>query len=197
MSLHLAEYLRERGDARVNDWTTLNDNAKYFVDTKRAAFENWENKLDIRSAGIDQRMKMQDVARMVVLKVMFENRLDALVNPLKTEPIAKIGGPSPEGFGGSNISALIGCPEIVVPAGFTEVSYEPSFALNAAKTNYTSVLASELSRLPHPQPVSIAFWAGPGDEPALFKVASAYERATRHRAPPPAFGPVASGLYPR
>ena len=39
-------------------------------------------------------------------------------------------------------------------------------------------------------PVGISFWAGPGDEPLVLRVASACEAATRHRRPPPDFGPV-------
>jgi hypothetical protein len=36
----------------------------------------------------------------------------------------------------------------------------------------------------------MAFWAGPGDEVRVLKVASAYEAATHDRRPPLAFGPV-------
>jgi amidase len=39
-------------------------------------------------------------------------------------------------------------------------------------------------------PFSINFWAGPGEEPILVKAASAYEEVTKHRVPPPAFGPL-------
>jgi Asp-tRNA(Asn)/Glu-tRNA(Gln) amidotransferase A subunit family amidase len=39
-------------------------------------------------------------------------------------------------------------------------------------------------------PISMMIWAGPGEEPALIRVASAYEAATHHRKPPPAFGPL-------
>jgi amidase len=46
------------------------------------------------------------------------------------------------------------------------------------------------SRLPHPMPIGMMFWAGPGSDPAVIKAASAYESATHHRVPPPAFGPV-------
>jgi hypothetical protein len=42
-------------------------------------------------------------------------------------------------------------------------------------------------------PFNIAFWAGPGEEVVVLEVASAYEAATHHRAPPPAFGPVKGG----
>jgi amidase len=39
-------------------------------------------------------------------------------------------------------------------------------------------------------PVSLMFWAGPGYDSDVIKVASAYEAATHHRVPPPAFGPL-------
>jgi Asp-tRNA(Asn)/Glu-tRNA(Gln) amidotransferase A subunit family amidase len=41
-------------------------------------------------------------------------------------------------------------------------------------------------------PISMMFWAGPGSDSSVIKVASAYESATHHRVPPPAFGPLAS-----
>ena len=45
-------------------------------------------------------------------------------------------------------------------------------------------------KLRHPMPISITFFAGQGEEPALIKIGTAYESATHHRAPPPMFGPV-------
>jgi hypothetical protein len=79
-----------------------------------------------------------------------------------------------------------------VPAGYNQIVYEPRFALSPDRTNYVSVLPPETpqSTLPYPMPIAITFFAGQGDEPALLRAASAYEAATRHRMPPPAFGPV-------
>lgn len=84
-------------------------------------------------------------------------------------------------------------PRVVVPGGYNRIVYEPQFALNPDRTNYVSVLrpGTPQSLLPHPMPIAITFFAGPGDEPTLLKAASAYEAATKHRVPPPAFGPVA------
>ena len=48
------------------------------------------------------------------------------------------------------------------------------------------------SRLPHPMPISMMFWSAPGSDPAVIKAASAYEAATHHRVPPPAFGPLSA-----
>jgi Asp-tRNA(Asn)/Glu-tRNA(Gln) amidotransferase A subunit family amidase len=65
-------------------------------------------------------------------------------------------------------------------------------ALNDAKTDYVPVLAPgvQKTKLPHPMPISITFFAGQGEEPTLIKIGTAYESATHHRTPPPDFGPV-------
>lgn len=38
-----------RGDAGVNDWASLNANAKYCTATRVAAMKNWENEIDLAS----------------------------------------------------------------------------------------------------------------------------------------------------
>lgn len=195
-SFHLTQYLLRRGDAKVKDWASLNANAKYYVEARTAAMKNWENKLDIATLGNTQDMKTRDVMRMVVLKVMHQNNLDLLVNPTTTVPPAKIGNASQPQVnsrpaGRFPTSANLGIPEITVPAGFNTIIYEPEYALNAAKDNYNSVANNDRqSVLDQPLPVGISFWAGPGEEPMILKVAAAYESATKHRAPPSAFGPL-------
>jgi hypothetical protein len=64
--------------------------------------------------------------------------------------------------------------------------------LSENKKEYIYVTGDVESKLPHPMPISLMFWAGPGFDPDVIKVASAYESATHHRTPPPEFGPVAS-----
>jgi Asp-tRNA(Asn)/Glu-tRNA(Gln) amidotransferase A subunit family amidase len=195
-SFHIAHYLLRRGDERVTDWASLNANAKYGDESRRVAMKNWENTLDITSAVMTQQVKLRDVMRLVLMKVMRENRLDVLVNPTITLPPARIGHAGqptvknrPTGRFPS--SGILGIPEITVPAGFNTINFEPEFALNAAKDGYRSV-ANDTRRttLTSPLPVGISFWAGPGDESTLFTVASAYEAATKHRVPPPGFGAV-------
>jgi hypothetical protein len=72
------------------------------------------------------------------------------------------------------------------------VIYEPQYALNADRTDYVSVLPDDVpkTKLRHALPISLAFFAGQGDEPVLIKVGTAYESATHHRFAPPDFGPV-------
>jgi amidase len=180
----------------VKDWASLNANAKYYTESRTVAMKNWENKVDVKSAGITQRVKMREVMRMVINKVMQQNNLDVLVNPTTTVPPAKNGHASQPAInnrpaGRFPTSADLGIPEITVPAGFNTIIYEPAFQLNAKKDNYTSVANnSKPSTLQHPLPVGISFWAGPGEEPTVIKVASIYEQATKHRMAPAAFGPV-------
>ena len=82
-------------------------------------------------------------------------------------------------------SANLGIPEITVPAGFNTVIYEPQYALNAAKDNYVSTASEDRpSTLRSPLPVGISFWAGPGEEPMVLKVAAAMKAVDQAPAAP-------------
>ena len=197
-AFHIDQYLARRGDERVTDMAGLDANTKYFSAEAKAGSANWAVLDDVRSEGNTERMKMRAVMQLVLVKVMRENRLDVLVNPENTLPHQKLGGPSEPTVNGRGaagatqaITALLGVPEIVVPAGFNRIVYEPRFVLNAAGDGYDAVPGYERSLLEAPLPMSLMFWAGPGGEAAVLKAASAYEAATRHRVPPPAFGPLA------
>lgn len=190
-AFNFAQYLMQRGDSRVYDWATLNANAKYFSDTRRVAMKNWENKaMDIRTGAINYSMKRSNVLRMATLKVLEQNKLDALVSPSDTAPPAKIGGADSPVRWSFGYGAAMGTPEVFVPAGFAETIYEPVFSLKPEGTEYESVMGTKAKKLSGPLPYTIGFWAGPGAESTLLKVASAYEAATQHRKPPADFGPV-------
>jgi amidase len=194
------KYLAERGDERIKDWASWVANAKWEDDSQRAGSENAVGVKDLRSKpGEMSYLEMQTVLRLVVLKVMYENHIDVFVNPENTLPPPKIGGPAEPTLNNRSspsccqtFTALLGGPEIDVPAGYNQIVYEPQFALNADKTKYISVTGDVESMLPHPMPISIMIWAGPGSDSSVIKAASAYEAATHHRVPPPAFGPVSS-----
>ena len=196
-AFHIDQYLARRGDARVTDMASLDANTKYFAAADEAGSANWAALDDIRSDGNTERMKMRAVMQLVLAKVMHENRLDVLVNAENTLPHQKVGGPSEPTVNGrgpsgatQTITALIGAPEIAVPAGFNDIVYEPRFVLNEAGDRYREASGDERTRLETPLPISMMFWAGPGAEAIVLKAASAYEAATRHRAPPPDFGPL-------
>jgi amidase len=199
-SYHVAQYLQRRGDERVKDWASLNANSKHYEEGRGVAMKNWEGTQEMKSEGMTEHMKMRDVMRMVMFKVMYQNDIDLFVNPTTTVPATRNGYASQpvvndRPLGRFPTSANVGFPEVTVPAGFNNIIYEPEFALNEKKDNYVSV-ANETKQtlLASPLPFGISFWAGPGDEPTILKAASIYEAATQHRVPPPAFGPV-KGKY--
>jgi Asp-tRNA(Asn)/Glu-tRNA(Gln) amidotransferase A subunit family amidase len=114
---------------------------------------------------------------------MQEQRLDALVSPMSTVPPRKLTSPrEPASNGRTAIGwSLIGqqgFPVITVPAGFT-------------KNVWDRVADGKATRLvgpvPAALPVGVDFIAKPFDEPLLFRIASAYEAATKHRKPPTDF----------
>ncbi len=192
------KYLAERGDARVKDWASWVANAKFKDDEARVRARNAVGKEDPRAAADSvSYLKMQAVLRMVILKVMYENNIDVFVNPEQTTPPYKLGGPGePEINDRPTIScctaftALLGGPEMDIPAGYNQIVYDQTYALTPDKKDYIEVTGQVESRLPYPMPVSMMFWAGPGSDSSVIKAASAYESATHYRVPPPAFGPL-------
>jgi Asp-tRNA(Asn)/Glu-tRNA(Gln) amidotransferase A subunit family amidase len=118
---------------------------------------------------------------------MQEQRLDALVSPMSTVPPRKLTAPrEPNANGRSPIGwSLIGqqgFPAITVPAGFTTEIWDRVRDANGG----TQLVGPVQAKLP----VGVDFIARPFDEAALFRIASAFETATRHRKPPPEFGPL-------
>jgi len=196
-AFQLGQYLTLRGDSRVYDWQTLNANAKYFNDVRRTAMKNWENKeMDIRTNAVAHTMKRRDTLRMAMTKVLLQNKLDMFVNPVNLTLQGKIGGAQERtGGGGSGggfgYGAMLGIPEVFVPAGFADSIYDFEFTLSADTKSYEGKESATPTKLDGlGLPYNVGFWAEPGQEAALLKVAAAYEAATHHRQPPPAFGPV-------
>jgi Asp-tRNA(Asn)/Glu-tRNA(Gln) amidotransferase A subunit family amidase len=74
-----------------------------------------------------------------------------------------------------------GFPVITVPAGFTKNVWDR--VADGKGTRLVGPIAAAL-------PVGVDFIARPFGEPLLFRIASAYEAATKHRKPPTDFGAV-------
>jgi Asp-tRNA(Asn)/Glu-tRNA(Gln) amidotransferase A subunit family amidase len=183
-----------RGDKKVPDMATYAARSKWRDEVRTVGAQNFAaaNQQDTRATGGIDRVKMHTLFRYAVLKVMRENHIDVFVQPNITIPPGKIGAaqePSVAGRGASGfaITDLLGVPEIIVPAGFNDVVYEPANVLSDDKKSYTQKAGTVATKLAIPLPFSLEYWAGPGDEPVALKVASAYEAATHHRKPPAAF----------
>lgn len=191
-------YLTERDDATIKTWSDFVSHAKFFAESIRTGSINVavNNKQTMApTSGID-RVKMAAMARLIVSKVMRQNKLDALVmtnipapperNEYARDPVVQDTRPN-----GPSITDLLGVPEIIVPAGFTQTEYPGVYALSSDTKTYNPVPGTVKAQMKKPMPISIMFWGGPGDEPMLIKVASTYELASKHRAPPPDFPALA------
>ena len=133
------------------------------------------------------RLQTRFALQTLLLQCMQEQRLDALVSPMSTIPPRKLTAPrEPAANGRSPIGWSLlgqqGFPAITVPAGFTTEVWD-----RVRDANGGTRLAGPI---PARLPVGVDFVARPFDEAILFRIASAYEATTRHRRPPPDFGPL-------
>jgi amidase len=180
-------YLRERGDANIKTNADLITKARFYTDP------NFPDRKQGREAA-EKQMALDTTARLqgrfamqtMLLQCMQEQRLDALMSPMSTVPPRRMttprepnaGGRSPIGY---SLIGQQGFPVITVPAGFTTEVWDRE--RDGGSTRLIGPIAARL-------PVGVDFVARPFDEPMLFRIASAYEAATKHRRPPADFGAV-------
>jgi len=180
-------YLRERGDTNIKSNADLITKARFYEDPnfpdRKQAREAAERATVLdTSARLQARFALQNL----LLQCMQEQRLDALMSPMSTVPPRKLTAPREPTVNGRppigwSLIGQQGFPAITVPAGFTTEVWD-------------RVPAADGPRLVGPVkaalPVGVDFLARPFDEGTLFRIASAYEAATKHRRPPPDFGPL-------
>jgi Asp-tRNA(Asn)/Glu-tRNA(Gln) amidotransferase A subunit family amidase len=178
-------YLRERGDANIKTNADLISKARFYQDPnfpdRKQAREAAEraNALDT-----SPRLQARFALQTMLLQCMQEQKLDALLTPMSTVPPRKLTAPrEPAANGrppiGWSMFGQQGFPVITVPAGFTTEVWD-----RVPDGNGTRLVGP----VPAQMPVGVDFIGRPFDEPLLFRIASAYEAATRHRRPPPDFG---------
>jgi len=191
----MLRYLKERGDANIKTVKDLIDKSKFyrdirpdagFIDRKAALEEiNASMTLDLANIFQDRFANQQ-----IVMQCMAEQNLDALVSPSGNIPAYILGAPIEPPLDGrtNSVWGLLGqhgIPTLSVPAGFTTQVYDR--VRDPAAKDGTRLVGP----IPAKLPLGIMLWGRPFSEPTLSKIASAYEAATKHRIPPPDFGPVA------
>jgi amidase len=169
---------------------------------RRVSRENAEKAVELDMA---DRMLRRFAVQQMVLQCMQEQGIDAIVYPSSNLPPAKLGAP-PEptvnGRGGSwSFLGQQGFPAITVPAGFTTHVYDrvrdPGAPIvqptggGGGDANVSTVGTHIEGPIAAKLPVGMDIVGRPFAEPLLFQIAAAYEAATRHRAPPAGFGPLA------
>jgi amidase len=111
------------------------------------------------------RLQKRSELQQYVMKIMADERLDALMFPHQKRLVVAIGETQVERNGA--LGAVTGFPSIVVPGGFS--SPTPTATLGI--------------------PVGIEFLGRPWSEKLLIEIGYGYEQATKHRRPPPTIAP--------
>jgi Asp-tRNA(Asn)/Glu-tRNA(Gln) amidotransferase A subunit family amidase len=180
-------YLRERGDANIKTNADLIAKATFYNDpnfpNRRAAREQAE-----RGTTLDTSVRMHTrfALQALLMHCMEEQKLDALVAPMSTVPPKKLLSPREPNSNGRNpigwfMFGQQGFPVIDVPAGFTTNVWDREREGNGTR---------QVGPIPAKLPVGVDFIARPFGEPLLFRIAAAYEAATKNRRPPEDFGPL-------
>jgi len=190
----LTRYLRERGDANIKSIRDLIDKSKYYRDIRpdagfvdrKAALEEMNKSLTLDMANLFQE---RFATQQLVSQCMALADLDALVSPAGNIPAYILGAPFEPPLAGrtNSVWGLLGqhgIPTLSVPAGFTTNVFDRVRDVSApGGTRLAGPIPAKL-------PVGIMLFGRPFSEPTLLRIASAYEAATKHRIPPPDFGPV-------
>jgi Asp-tRNA(Asn)/Glu-tRNA(Gln) amidotransferase A subunit family amidase len=182
------KYLRERGDANIKTSADLISKATFYEDSNFPDRKQARQAAE-RAAALDSSARLQTrfALQNLLLQCMQEQQLDALVSPMSTVPPRKLTAPrEPNANGrppiGWSLIGQQGFPAITVPAGFATQIWDRERDANIG-TRLVGPVQANL-------PVGVDFIARPFDEALLFRIASAFEAATRHRRPPPDFGPL-------
>jgi amidase len=205
---HIQQYLMRRADdwakrgftETLTDFAALNARSKFWGDDQRSAFLNWDalsdprNRIDGRQ-GVNERIMLRELLRRIDMMVLLENKLDAFVRLHSAWVPGKIGHANQPRGGMHNITLEsfygpnAGLTEILIPAGYVNVAYDPVFKLSSDRKRYVPAASNSSTSLSAPGlPFSLVFRCDPGRENVIVRIASAYEAASRRRIPPPAFG---------
>jgi len=190
----LTRYLRDRGDTNIKTIRDLIDKSKYYRDIRpeagfidrKAALESMNSSQTLDLANLFQN---RFASQQIVLQCMAQENLDALVSPSGNIPAYILGAPIEPPLDGRTNSVWgqlgqHGFTTLSVPSGFTNQVFDRVRDATAPDgTRLTGPVPANL-------PLGIMFFGRPFAEPTLIRIASAYEAATKHRIPPPDFGPV-------
>ncbi len=188
----LDAYLKERGDANIKTTEDLINKSTFYTDVKESSGfsdkkRGLQTKYNDKTLDLSNRMQLRFALQQIGLQCMAEQKLDAVTYPTGNVPAPKLGAPTEPSVNGRSALAwtLLGAngfPAISVPAGFTTEVYDR--VVDAGAPGGTRLVGPIAAKLP----VGIDFLGRPFSEPTLFKIAAAYEAASKHRQQPTGFG---------
>jgi Asp-tRNA(Asn)/Glu-tRNA(Gln) amidotransferase A subunit family amidase len=114
------------------------------------------------------RLRLQERSKLQqrVMKIMADDRLDAIVFPHQKRLVVPVGETQVERNGA--LGSVTGFPSVVVPGGFSSSTATATLGV----------------------PVGIEFLGRPWSENVLIEIGYGYEQATKHRRPPPTTPPL-------
>ena len=188
-------YLRKRGDANIRNLTELIQKSRFYQDEfgRNTRFRDVKGVLEDYNKATTLNFQTRNANRMAIqqsiMQCMQVAGIDAMTYPTGNVPPTLVKNLiEPDVNNRSHqawtIIGTMGFPAMTVPAGFTTKVYDR--IRDAAAPGGTRLGEATAARLP----VGIDFVAMPFDEATLFRIASAYEAGTKHRSPPPGFGPI-------
>jgi Asp-tRNA(Asn)/Glu-tRNA(Gln) amidotransferase A subunit family amidase len=190
---NMETYLRERGDANIRRYRDL-QKANFWDDphfgNRRPGLISGDS---ARTLSLANALQDRFAIQTIVFATFAQHDLDAVIYPSGNVPPPILTNPDEGGRNDrpSGVWTLInsrGFPAMTVPAGFTTHVYDrvritPRDTTQRDSTRMTGPIPARL-------PVGIDFLGLPFGEPTLLRIASAYEAKTKHRMPPPGFGPL-------
>ena len=197
---NMETYLRERGDANIKTYRDLAEKANFWSDShfgnRRPGMINTDS---TRTLAVGNSLQDRFVVQTVVHATFAQHDLDAVIYPSGNIPPPILTNPDEPGRNDrpAGVWTFInsrGFPAMTVPAGFTTKVYDRVRVTVQRDTMQRDTTQRDSTRLTGPiparLPVGIDFLGLPFGEPMLLRIASAYEARTKHRAPPPGFGPL-------
>ena len=192
-------YVRERGDAAIKTGRDMSTKGNQITDpqflavTRNSSFGGGRRggaaAPQIQEMSMAERMLQRFAFQQTILHCMSELGVDALVYPTMNIPPLKIQQPEEpmvnnRGTYHWTVFGQQGFPTITVPAGFTTHVYDR--IVDESSADGTRLVGPTPAKLP----VGVDVAGRPFDEPLILRIASAYANATKHREPPPEFGPL-------
>ncbi|HUN60294.1 MAG TPA: amidase [Candidatus Binataceae bacterium] len=187
----LSRYLRNRGDANIQNITQLVNDSNFWVDPEMGQSElsALTSAATVTNLNVVAKQERRFTLQQIVRQQMMEQNIDVLVCPTTTIPPYVLTNPTEPTVhnrpsNGFSTLGANGFPELTVPAGFTTVVYD---RVRSSPSDNVGVLTGPI---PVTLPFGILLQGAPWSEPLLLQVGAAFEEATHARVPPPEFPPL-------
>jgi amidase len=193
------KYVRERGDTAITTAKEMATKVNAITDPQFVAVtrnrpgapRGGGASTDATEMKMAERLQQRMAFQQTILACMADLHLDAVMYPTMNIPPLKIDQPEEPTVNGRGVFHWTvfghqGFPTITVPAGFTTQVYDRVFDPSSPDGTGTKLIGPTPAKLP----IGVDFATRPFDEPMLLRIASAYAAGTKHRLPPPDFGPL-------